>query len=127
MNQADVRAARAFVRSRARVRASATTIAAPALVCVLASVVSCSSAPKDDVAASPVGTVTDAGGGSIGDSGRATGGLAGQGGWPDWNTNGTFVNILTDSAKRHGTAHAHALLHGRAGREQHGGAHEPLL
>jgi hypothetical protein len=30
-------------------------------------------------------------------------GLAGQGGWPDWNTDGTFVNILTDSAKRHGT------------------------
>ncbi|MDB4973300.1 MAG: hypothetical protein JWN48_1641 [Myxococcaceae bacterium] len=30
-------------------------------------------------------------------------GLAGQGGWPDWNTNGTFVNILTDSAKKHGT------------------------
>jgi hypothetical protein len=26
----------------------------------------------------------------------------GSGGWPDWNTNGTFVNILTDSAKKHG-------------------------
>ena len=29
-------------------------------------------------------------------------GLKGQGGWPDWNANGTFVNILTDSAKKHG-------------------------
>lgn len=29
-------------------------------------------------------------------------GLPGEGGWPDWNSNGTFVNILTDSAKRHG-------------------------
>lgn len=29
-------------------------------------------------------------------------GLPGQGGWPDWNSNGTFVNILTDSAARHG-------------------------
>jgi hypothetical protein len=30
-------------------------------------------------------------------------GLGGRGGWPDWNTGGQFVNILTDSAKRHGT------------------------
>jgi hypothetical protein len=29
-------------------------------------------------------------------------GLRGKGGWPDWNTNGTFVNILADTAKRHG-------------------------
>jgi hypothetical protein len=29
-------------------------------------------------------------------------GLLGQGGWPDWNSGGTFVNILTDSAKSHG-------------------------
>ena len=29
-------------------------------------------------------------------------GLAGQGGWPDWNANGTFVNILTDSADARG-------------------------
>jgi hypothetical protein len=29
-------------------------------------------------------------------------GLMGEGGWPDWNTGGTFVNILTDSAKKHG-------------------------
>jgi hypothetical protein len=29
-------------------------------------------------------------------------GLPGQGGWPDWNSGGTFVNILTDSAKAHG-------------------------
>ncbi len=30
-------------------------------------------------------------------------GLKDQGGWPDWNANGSFVNILTDSAKSHGT------------------------
>lgn len=29
-------------------------------------------------------------------------GLPGQGGWPDWNANGSFVNILTDSADAHG-------------------------
>jgi hypothetical protein len=29
-------------------------------------------------------------------------GLSGMGGWPDWNAGGTFVNILTDSAKAHG-------------------------
>ncbi len=29
-------------------------------------------------------------------------GLMGSGGWPDWNSGGTFVNILTDSAKKHG-------------------------
>jgi hypothetical protein len=29
-------------------------------------------------------------------------GLQGQGGWPDWNAGGTFVNILTDSADAHG-------------------------
>ncbi|MEZ4221846.1 MAG: hypothetical protein R3B13_13015 [Polyangiaceae bacterium] len=29
-------------------------------------------------------------------------GLKGQGGWTDWNAGGTFVNILTDSAKKHG-------------------------
>jgi len=29
-------------------------------------------------------------------------GLKGQGGWPDWNANGSFVNILTDSADKHG-------------------------
>ena len=29
-------------------------------------------------------------------------GLPGQGGWPDWNAGGTFVNILTDSADAHG-------------------------
>jgi hypothetical protein len=29
-------------------------------------------------------------------------GLPGQGGWPDWNAGGAFVNILTDSAARHG-------------------------
>jgi hypothetical protein len=29
-------------------------------------------------------------------------GLPGEGGWPDWNAGGTFVNILTDSAAAHG-------------------------
>jgi hypothetical protein len=30
-------------------------------------------------------------------------GLPGEGGWPDWNSGGTFVNILTDTADAHGT------------------------
>ena len=30
-------------------------------------------------------------------------GLQGQGGWPDWNAGGSFVNILTDSADAKGT------------------------
>jgi hypothetical protein len=29
-------------------------------------------------------------------------GLMGQGGWPDWNSGGSFVNIMTDSAAAHG-------------------------
>ena len=29
-------------------------------------------------------------------------GLPGQGGWPDWNPGGSFVNILTDSADANG-------------------------
>jgi len=29
-------------------------------------------------------------------------GLKGEGGWPDWNANGTFVNVLTDTAKANG-------------------------
>jgi hypothetical protein len=29
-------------------------------------------------------------------------GLPTKGGWPDWNANGSFVNLLTDSADRHG-------------------------
>ncbi len=29
-------------------------------------------------------------------------GLPGSGGWPDWNANGTFVNIMTDSADAKG-------------------------
>ncbi len=29
-------------------------------------------------------------------------GLIGMGGWPDWNAGGSFVNILTDTAKSHG-------------------------
>jgi hypothetical protein len=30
-------------------------------------------------------------------------GLPGEGGWPDWNAGGTFVNIMTDSADEQGT------------------------
>jgi hypothetical protein len=30
-------------------------------------------------------------------------GLPGEGGWPDWNADGSFVNILADSADAHGT------------------------
>ncbi|HEU5073049.1 MAG TPA: hypothetical protein VFU02_02735, partial [Polyangiaceae bacterium] len=29
-------------------------------------------------------------------------GLPGQGGWPDWNAGGTFVNVLTDTARNNG-------------------------
>jgi hypothetical protein len=29
-------------------------------------------------------------------------GLPGEGGWPDWNADGSFVNILTDTADAHG-------------------------
>lgn len=29
-------------------------------------------------------------------------GLPGSGGWSDWNAGGSFVNIITDSAKKHG-------------------------
>lgn len=30
-------------------------------------------------------------------------GLQGMGGWPDWNSGGTFVNIIADSSAAHGT------------------------
>jgi hypothetical protein len=36
-------------------------------------------------------------------------GLQGQGGWPDWNAGGTFVNILSDSAHAHGTTPMYTL------------------
>jgi hypothetical protein len=36
-------------------------------------------------------------------------GLPGQGGWPDWNSNGSFVNILSDSADAQGTAPMYTL------------------
>jgi hypothetical protein len=36
-------------------------------------------------------------------------GLPGQGGWPDWNSNGSFVNILADSADAQGTAPMYTL------------------
>lgn len=29
-------------------------------------------------------------------------GLSGKNGWPDWSPNGTFVNVLSDSADKHG-------------------------
>jgi hypothetical protein len=36
-------------------------------------------------------------------------GLPGQGGWPDWNSGGTFVNILSDSADDQGTTPMYTL------------------
>lgn len=36
-------------------------------------------------------------------------GLMGEGGWPDWNSGGTFVNILSDSAKTHGVVPMYTL------------------
>ncbi len=36
-------------------------------------------------------------------------GLQGHQGWPDWNSGGTFVNILADSASAHGTTPMYTL------------------
>jgi hypothetical protein len=36
-------------------------------------------------------------------------GLPGKGGWPDWNSNGTFVNILADTADAHGVTPMYTL------------------
>src|SRR5436190_4157234 len=36
-------------------------------------------------------------------------GLPGQGGWPDWNANGSFVNILSDSADAKGVTPMYTL------------------
>jgi len=36
-------------------------------------------------------------------------GLPGQGGWPDWNSGGTFVNILSDSADAKGVTPMYTL------------------
>ena len=36
-------------------------------------------------------------------------GLLGAGGWPDWNTGGSFVNILADAAVKHGTTPMYTL------------------
>jgi hypothetical protein len=36
-------------------------------------------------------------------------GLPGQGGWPDWNAGGTFVNILADSADEQGVTPMYTL------------------
>lgn len=36
-------------------------------------------------------------------------GLKGQGGWPDWNANGTFIDILANSAKAHGVTPMYTL------------------
>lgn len=45
-------------------------------------------------------------------------GLMGENGWPDWNSGGTFVNILADSAKAHGVVPMYTLYamaaHGEA-------------
>ena len=35
--------------------------------------------------------------------------MLGQGGWPDWNANGEFVNILSDSAKAKGVTPMYTL------------------
>lgn len=44
-------------------------------------------------------------------------GLQGKGGWPDWDANGSFVNILSDSAKKHGTTPMYTLYAMRASGE----------
>jgi hypothetical protein len=49
-------------------------------------------------------------------------GLAGQGGWPDWNAGGTFVNILTDSADSHGVVPMFTLYQAAAWGEANLGA-----
>src|SRR5690606_34113305 len=36
-------------------------------------------------------------------------GLPGQGGWPDWNPNGEFVNVLADTADAHGVVPMYTL------------------
>ena len=45
-------------------------------------------------------------------------GLPGEGGWPDWNAEGSFVNILADSADAHGVTPMYTLYamaaHGEA-------------
>lgn len=49
-------------------------------------------------------------------------GLPGQGGWPDWNAGGTFVNILTDSADAHGVVPMFTLYQAAAWGEGNIGA-----
>jgi hypothetical protein len=41
-------------------------------------------------------------------------GLQGQGGWPDWDANGSFVNILSDSADKKGVTPMYTLYSMRA-------------
>ncbi|CAN5368888.1 hypothetical protein BH09MYX1_BH09MYX1_27400 [soil metagenome] len=36
-------------------------------------------------------------------------GLLGAGGWPDWNANGTFIDVLFQSADKHGTTPMYSL------------------
>jgi len=50
-------------------------------------------------------------------------GLPGEGGWPDWNAGGTFVNILTDSADDHGTVPMFDMY----GMAAHGEANQAVL
>ena len=49
-------------------------------------------------------------------------GLPGQGGWPDWNAGGTFVNILADSADSHGVVPMFTLYQAAAWGEANLGA-----
>jgi hypothetical protein len=50
-------------------------------------------------------------------------GLPGEGGWPDWNADGSFVNILTDSADAHGTTPMFSVY----GMAAHGEANAAVL
>jgi hypothetical protein len=49
-------------------------------------------------------------------------GLMGEGGWPDWNQGGTFVNILSDSAKANGVVPMYTLYAMAAHGEGNAGA-----
>jgi hypothetical protein len=50
-------------------------------------------------------------------------GLPGEGGWPDWNAGGTFVNIMTDSADEQGTTPMFSVY----GMAAHGEANAAVL
>lgn len=48
-------------------------------------------------------------------------GLLGKGGWPDWNPNGTYVNVVTDAAKQHGVVPMFTLYQMAAAGEANSG------